>query len=864
MGVATCGTVPTNINPFPVGDFVVGIMDFRDPPPNLLGENWGPPMYHGPNDSWTQQNLGQIFGIALDADGNIYVTTTTSYGTTPDPDVVLIGPAGPGAVYRLDGVTGAISTFAQLPNSGPGLGNICYDRRNNQLFVTNFEDGRLYRYAMDGRLLSTFDPLGPDDGRNGFAPLGERPWGIGVFADRVYYGVWTEHFESPGQGANANEVRSVGLDDSGDFLADDRREFTVSPLRSDNYSNPIADIAFAEDGRMLLAERSMEDDDVPNYHRSRVLEYQFAGGVWSYAQRFHVGNLVLPRNLGGNGVDHDNSSGGTDYGYEGYDPEADQLLGCERTVWSGGDGLKFERNPRGADEYIYGLARMPADGNTAANVSTTSYYIDLDGDLSVLSKTQVGDVEVFRQSCLEPTGDSVSICLEDSARLTVPNGLEYRWTPANGLSCTDCPSPTASPDSTTVYTATTLTNLGHRIEHRRIVTVRDCRPPTVDSVDICLWDSARLSVPDGLSYSWSPATGLSCTSCPDPVAFPTRTTTYLASVTSVTGDVLVHERTVVVTDCSPQTFDSVLTCGEPVALSVPEGVAYNWQPPDGLSCSDCRSPIALPDRTTTYNIDVTSLTGEVISHRRVVTVEDEMELTVTMRPPGVLSRDHFRLPVILSPAPDRLKIREFTVSVSYTQSNLILENGTETEIERLLAETIADGWTVEIIESRRGIITARITSPDGVAYLKDGGMLLNLEFLQVISDYYQTSFIDITLDIPNRPCLTIRANRGTVPNLICGADTRLIELVAGKYAFDVASTEVHDRARMSLSLPFDGAVRAEVFDVGGKSVGVLVDEQLGSGTYDISWNAGDVPVGVYVVRVTAGGWVESRKIRVVD
>ncbi len=48
-----------------------------------------------------------------------------------------------------------------------------------------------------------------------------------------------------------------------------------------------------------------------------------------------------------------------------------------------------------------------------------------------------------------------SICLGDSVRLTATGPGPYTWSPAEGLSCTNCIAPWASPTSTTTYTVTT-------------------------------------------------------------------------------------------------------------------------------------------------------------------------------------------------------------------------------------------------------------------------------------------------------------------------------------------------------------------------------------------------------------------------
>ncbi|MEO1258225.1 MAG: gliding motility-associated C-terminal domain-containing protein [Bacteroidota bacterium] len=48
-------------------------------------------------------------------------------------------------------------------------------------------------------------------------------------------------------------------------------------------------------------------------------------------------------------------------------------------------------------------------------------------------------------------GPNQNICLGESAQLTATGANAYTWTPASGLSCTDCPDPEATPLVTTTY-----------------------------------------------------------------------------------------------------------------------------------------------------------------------------------------------------------------------------------------------------------------------------------------------------------------------------------------------------------------------------------------------------------------------------
>lgn len=49
-------------------------------------------------------------------------------------------------------------------------------------------------------------------------------------------------------------------------------------------------------------------------------------------------------------------------------------------------------------------------------------------------------------------GEDVTICGGGTGQLTASGGTQYTWSPTEGLSCSDCPNPVASPASTMTYT----------------------------------------------------------------------------------------------------------------------------------------------------------------------------------------------------------------------------------------------------------------------------------------------------------------------------------------------------------------------------------------------------------------------------
>jgi len=68
----------------------------------------------------------------------------------------------------------------------------------------------------------------------------------------------------------------------------------------------------------------------------------------------------------------------------------------------------------------------------------------------------------------------------------------------------------------------------------------------------------------------------------------------------------------------------------------------------------------------------------------------------------------------------------------------------------------------------------------------------------------------------------------------------------------------------STTITFDVAkvqkIRLSVYDVLGKEVAVLVDEQLKPGTYETKWNASGVASGVYFYKLTAGDYSETKQM----
>lgn len=352
-----------------------------------LGSNWATGIFHHPD--WVRSKMGQLFGVALDNAGNVYTAHTAVYW---DDQIGSIG-GNPGQVYKIDTFTGAVSVFASLPNvsdpviaasaagvdeSYPGLGNLCFDVDRQVLYVSNFEDGRIYRVSGAGVCLSTWDhatgivgSCAPEPGDGpGAARLGERVWAVQNLNDRLYYSLWIEDAGQQNASA-ANQIWSIQIDGAGEFIAGTEQLELNVPPHSGNYSNPVSDIAFNERGNMMLAERSMSTNTSTGQfstgaHQSRALEYACQGDGWSPSgNTFDVSGLTT----------HD-AAGGCDYSYA---PAPDDR------VWFTADAMILSGSTA-----LYGLQGVPQSGGDVTN----SILIDMDGETTLQDKTLIGSLEV--------------------------------------------------------------------------------------------------------------------------------------------------------------------------------------------------------------------------------------------------------------------------------------------------------------------------------------------------------------------------------------------------------------------------------------------------------------------------------------
>ena len=73
---------------------------------------------------------------------------------------------------------------------------------------------------------------------------------------------------------------------------------------------------------------------------------------------------------------------------------------------------------------------------------------------------------------------------------------------------------------------------------------------------------------------------------------------------------------------------------------------------------------------------------------------------------------------------------------------------------------------------------------------------------------------------------------------------------------------------ITFSLPKSGHARVDVYDVLGKHVTTLIDENMGSGNFRVTWDGSDkngarVSSGMYIYRMVSGSFSMTKKMLMV-
>ena len=216
-----------------------------------------------------------------------------------------------------------------------------------------------------------------------------------------------------------------------------------------------------------------------------------------------------------------------------------------------------------------------------------------------------------------------AVCLGSSIQLTASGGNTYSWSPSSTLNNAGISDPIATPAINTSYTVT-VTDSNHcaNTAHTNVVVHPNVQVILTPDQHICIGSGTQLNASGGITYSWSPATGISNPLIANPVATPVATTSYGVTVTDAFGCTGNGSVTVTVNPLPVVNMiaDTSVCIGSTIQLFASGGISYAWQPATGLNNPNVANPVAAPSSSTTYSVAVTDTMGCSSSGNTTITV----------------------------------------------------------------------------------------------------------------------------------------------------------------------------------------------------------------------------------------------------
>ncbi len=243
----------------------------------------------------------------------------------------------------------------------------------------------------------------------------------------------------------------------------------------------------------------------------------------------------------------------------------------------------------------------------------------------------------------------VTFCPGDAGALALPAGpsgmTTYNWSPAAQVQGNTSNGPTATttnprPQVATTYTLT-VTNAGGCSGHASVtLTPTGTLPNAGSDKSICLNEGSTMlgnaSNPTGagITYAWSPSTGLDDATSVNPTFTPTAagTFTYTLSKTEA-GCTTTDQVVVTVKDFVLPVMTSPTICQNAcvqIGTTPQTGATYIWSPSTGLSNSGIANPTACPVSTTTYTLTAQGGNGCVATSDVIVSVTATPAPTVSV------------------------------------------------------------------------------------------------------------------------------------------------------------------------------------------------------------------------------------------
>lgn len=286
--------------------------------------------------------------------------------------------------------------------------------------------------------------------------------------------------------------------------------------------------------------------------------------------------------------------------------------------------MNFTGNLLNADTSALKWEWSFSNGNVAKGMQLSPIIYNVGGSynysLTVVNSSGCRDTiynsfEVFSKPIIV-AGADISICQGTGQLLSASGAASLTWAPATGLSCINCSSPMATPDSLKDYTVTGTSSQGCVNTDVVRVSVKFPFQMMGGSKDtLCLGQSEILNVSGAATYAWTPTTGLNTATGPTAKATPLVTTNYMVigkDDKNCFSDTAYFPVKVYPIPTVTAGANKTINVGQTITLTPTfsaDVINVKWSPTSWLVSSATPSITVKPNLETQYTVKVSNLGG---------------------------------------------------------------------------------------------------------------------------------------------------------------------------------------------------------------------------------------------------------------
>ncbi|MDB4905051.1 MAG: hypothetical protein JWQ63_4332 [Mucilaginibacter sp.] len=251
-----------------------------------------------------------------------------------------------------------------------------------------------------------------------------------------------------------------------------------------------------------------------------------------------------------------------------------------------------------------------------------------------------------------------TVCQGNVLQLTASGGASYIWSGPNMAQTSQNPliinNVTSANAGTYSVQATSNSGCAVAPVTALVKVVPQVIPAISNSVAICAGETTPLSASGGLYYKWTPSSGLNSSTIPNPIASPTRTTTYTVDISN--GGCSDSTKSVTVTvnqnPVANAGGDKVIFEGQSVKLNGTLAgdniTSFYWTPSTFLDNPASLTPIASPTDNTTYTLNVVSLSCGISTSNAFVRVYKKIIIPNAFSPNNDGINDYWNIDALVT------------------------------------------------------------------------------------------------------------------------------------------------------------------------------------------------------------------------